>query len=82
MVDTDFYRDVPTSPRLENEMKNIGFVLKAFGVPADVVGRTVADIAAQERGKATGERYALLSGGRLMRGIGLMLWYRITGRMK
>ena len=80
MVDTEFYRDVPTSPELESDMKNIRYVLRAFGMPVDVVGRKIADIAGQPPGKASGRSYSLLSGLRLMRGIGLILWYRMSGR--
>jgi NAD(P)-dependent dehydrogenase (short-subunit alcohol dehydrogenase family) len=82
MVDTDFYRDVPTSSRLEKEMKNIHYILNAFGIPVDVVGHSIAKIASQKPGKSTGKQYSLLSGRRMVRGIGLILWYRLTGRLK
>ena len=82
MVDTDFYKDVPTSPELEGDMKNIHLILDAFGTPVDTVGRKVAEIAGQSPGKVSGKCYSLLKGLRLARGIGLMLWYRISGRLK
>ena len=82
MVATDFYKDLKTSPDLTQEIRNLPHILKAFGVPADAVGKAIAQIACQVPGKATGRQYSLLSGGRLLRAIGLVIWYRITGRMK
>jgi len=82
MVETDFYKDIKVSPKLNNDIKNIPFALKAFGVPAEEVGKLCAEIAAQEAGKDTGKTYSILHGTRLMKGIGLMIWYRITGKMK
>jgi NAD(P)-dependent dehydrogenase (short-subunit alcohol dehydrogenase family) len=82
MVATDFYEDVKTSPELAPTTESLPYVLNAFGVPLDVVGRFVAEVAAQEPGKVTGKNYSVLRGSRLMRGIGLMMWYRATGKMK
>ena len=81
MVATDFYKDVKTSPKLAADARSVPYALEAFGVPLDVVGRSFVRLAAQEPGKVTGKTYALLGGRRLMRGIGLMLWYRMTGKV-
>ena len=82
MVATDFYKDMQTSPELAARAQSMPYVLKAFGVPIDVVGRFFAQIAAQEPGKVTGKSYSLLSGWRLIRAIGLMMWYRATGKIQ
>ena len=82
MVATDFYKDVKTSPKLAADAQSVPYALEAFGVPLEVVGRSFAQLAAQEPGKVTGKTYALLSGRRLMRGIGLMMWYRVTGKVR
>ena len=82
MVATDLMVDVKTSPGLAPTTESLPYVLKAFGVPLDVVGRFVAEVAAQEPGRMTGKNYSILRGARLLRGIGLMMWYRATGKMK
>ena len=81
MVETDLMRDVKTSPRVADVAEGLPYVLKAIGVPLDEVGRFVAGIAAQEPGKVTGKSYSLLKGPRLMRGIALLTWYRLTGKI-
>jgi len=81
MVETDFYKDIKVSRRLRKEAGNIPYALKAFGVKANVVGREVARLAAQKPGKATGKNYSLLTGTRTIRGIALMTWWRITGKL-
>ncbi|MFB0559645.1 MAG: SDR family NAD(P)-dependent oxidoreductase [Candidatus Lokiarchaeia archaeon] len=82
MVETDFYKDIKVSPKLEAQAQSTPYALKAFSVPLDVVGRFFVKIAAQEPGKVTGKTYRLLGGWRLMRGIGLMMYYRATGKIK
>ncbi len=82
MVATDFYKDMKTSPKLVASTQSLPHVLKAFGVPADAVGRFFVQIAAQEPGKVTGKTYCLVSGWRLIRAVGLMTWYRVTGKIK
>jgi len=82
MVETDFYQDVKTSPEVAASAQSLPYVLKAFGVPLDVVGPFVAQIAAQEPGKVTGKNYSVLRGLRLIRGIALLMWYRATGKIK
>ena len=81
MVETDFYKDVKTGEGLSATSESLPHVLKAMGVPVDVVGRFVAQIAAQEPGKATGKNYSVLRGFRLIRGIVLLMWYRATGKI-
>lgn len=82
MVATDFYRDIATSPELAAERQQVPYALAAFGVPVDEVARVFVQLAAQEPGRETGKVYSLLKGPRLARGIGLMLWYRLTGRLR
>ncbi len=82
MVATDFYRNMKISPELVTRMQSLPYVLKAFGVPTDTVGRFFVKIAAQEPGKVTGKTYSILSGWRLIRAIVLMIWYRATGKIK
>jgi glucose 1-dehydrogenase len=82
MVATDFFADIKTSPRVAGTAEALPYVLKAIGVPADEVGRFVARIAAQEPGRVTGKTYSVLKGARLMRGIALLTWYRLTGKIK
>ena len=82
MVKTDFYNDIKVSPRLNEDLQRLPYALEAFSVPIEEVGKSCADIAAQESGKDTGKTYSLLRGKRLMRGIGLMIWYRLSGKMK
>ena len=82
MVATDFYKDMKTSPELAASIQSLPYVLKAFGVPIDIVGRFFVKIAAQEPGKVTGKTYSVLSGRRLIKAIFLMIWYRATGKIK
>ena len=82
MVKTDFYNNIKVSPKLTKDFQNLPYALEAFSVPSEEVGELCADIAAQEPGKDTGKTYSLLRGTRLMRGIALMIWYRLSGKMK
>jgi len=63
-------------------LQNLPYALEAFGVPIEEVGKLCVDIAAQESGKDTGKTYSLLCGTHLIRGIGLMMWYRLSDKMK
>jgi hypothetical protein len=56
-------------------------VLNAFGVPLEEVGRSTVDILTQQPGRITGKSYSLLQGMRLVRGIGLMMYYRMTKKI-
>jgi NAD(P)-dependent dehydrogenase (short-subunit alcohol dehydrogenase family) len=82
MVATDFYRDIKVGANQEDNLAGIPYVLRAFGVPADEVGEFFAGISAQKPGQVTGKIYSLLKGSRLARGIGLMMYYRVTGKVK
>ena len=82
MVKTDFYHDIKVSPKLNKDLKNLPYALEAFNVPIEEVGKSCAAILTQEPGKDTGKTYSLLRGKRLLRGIGLMIWYRLSGKMK
>ncbi len=82
MVATDFYKDIKISPKLAASAQSLPYVLKAVGVPIEVVGRFFVQLAAQEPGKVTGKTYSLLRGLRLMRAIGLLIWYRATGKIQ
>jgi len=82
MVRTRFYEDIPTSPRLEKTLGNVDLALEAFGVPLDVVGKRTAAFLGGPAWRGTGTTLNLLRGRRLARGITLMAWYGITGRMK
>ncbi len=68
--------------RLTKDLQRLPYALEAFSVPIEEVGKSCADIVAQEPGKDTGKTYSLLRGTRLIRGIGLMIWYRLSGKMK
>jgi NAD(P)-dependent dehydrogenase (short-subunit alcohol dehydrogenase family) len=82
MVATDFYRNIKTSPRLEATAGNVHLALDAFGVTLDDVGAETAAFLSDAAWRGTGEIVNLLAGKRLARGIALMSWYRISGRMK
>ncbi len=82
MVATDFYKDMKTSPKLTTSAESMPYVLKAFGVPIAEVARFCVHIAAQEPGESTGGNYSLLSGWRLVRAMWLLMYYRVTGKVK
>jgi NAD(P)-dependent dehydrogenase (short-subunit alcohol dehydrogenase family) len=82
MVPTDFYRDIKTSPRLEATRGNVELALEAFGVPLEAVGRETAAFLSGPAWRSTGTVVNLLRGPRATRGIALMAWYGMTGRMK
>lgn len=82
MVATDFYKDMKTSPKLADNTESIPYVLKAFGASLTCVAHFFVQIAAQKPGKSTGRNYSLLSGRRLVRAILLMMYYRLTGKVK
>jgi len=82
MVLTDFYVDMKTSPRLVSTVDNWRLAMNAFGVPLDVVGAEAVRVLAMSPGRETGHIYSLLRGPRLARGIALMSWYGMSGKMK
>jgi glucose 1-dehydrogenase len=81
MVATDFYEDVQSSPRLDRMVRSVPLALRAFGVPVETVAQRFVAIAEQKPGQETGQSYSLLAGRRLLRGIALMAWYRLSGQM-
>jgi len=81
MVDTDFYVDMKTSPRLEATKGNVRLALEAFGTPVSEVGTRCADLLKAEPGATTGKIYAMLRVGKLMRGGAKMAWWGMTGKM-
>ncbi len=81
MVRTDFYKNVKTSQEAEESLKSLPYILNAFGVPLDTVGNFFVELASQQPGKVTGENYSLSRGVRLIRGIVLITWYKITGKI-
>ncbi|MDH4139173.1 MAG: SDR family oxidoreductase, partial [Coriobacteriia bacterium] len=65
MVDTDFYRDLEVSPRLEHARDNWRYAMEAFGVPLEEVGERAVPILAQVPGRQTGRIYSFLGPGRM-----------------
>ena len=82
MVETDFYKDMKISPSLKENMKSLPYILKAFGVSLDDVGKCVAKIASQKPGKRTGKLYSLLGRTKMIKGSFLMMWYGMTGKLR
>ncbi len=82
MVDTDFYADITTSPRLEATKDNVYLALEAFGTPLPAVGARCADLLEAAPGATTGHIYPMLRAGQLMRGGAKMAWWGMTGRLK
>jgi NAD(P)-dependent dehydrogenase (short-subunit alcohol dehydrogenase family) len=78
MVRTDFYK----TGRPDGQPGGTEYIFKAIGVPAGFVGEMVARAAAQQPGKATGRSYDALSGWRMVRGMLLLSWFRMTGKLK
>lgn len=81
MVDTDFYVDIKTSPRLEATKGNVRLALEAFGTPLEEVGTACADLVEARPGVTTGRIYPLLRMGHLIRGGAKMAWWGMTGRL-
>lgn len=82
MVDTDLIRQARTSPDLEKDLKIMPLVLNAFGLPAEKVGNYVVKILKTKAQRKSGKIYSILSGFKLIRGIMLISWYGMTGKMK
>ena len=81
MVDTDFYVDIESSPRLAATAGNWRYALDAFGVPLDEVGARTVPVLAQAPGAKTGRIHNLIGGPRTARGVAKMIWLRATGKM-
>lgn len=82
MVPTDFYRDVTVSPRLDSTRGNVDLALDAFGVSLAAVAEETAAFLATDAWRGTGRVHNLLRGRRTMRGVALMSWWGMTGKMK
>ncbi|MHB1417664.1 MAG: SDR family oxidoreductase [Chloroflexota bacterium] len=82
MVATDFYANIESSPHLAPTVASIPYVLRAIGVPVQEVAEGFVGVLAQEPGKTTGKVYSFMSRGRLIRGIFLLTWYRLTGKIR
>ena len=81
MVDTDILKNVKSGPKSNYENATLKYVLNAFGVPIDVVGKSLAAIVSQVPGKKTGTVYSLMSGLRMIRGIILIMYYRTSRKI-
>ena len=81
MVETEFYTNIKTGSKSDFNISSLKYVLNAFGVPLEEVGRSTVDILTQQSGRITGKSYSLLKGMRLVRGIGLMMYYRMTKKI-
>lgn len=82
MMQTDFYVDIKVSRGFENTEKTIRLVMNAFGTPLDTVARLFVKISGQKPGRFTGKAYSTMNSVRMLIGIGKMIWYRITGKIK
>ena len=82
MVATDFFSDMKIGPKLESKVNNIGYARKAFEIPINKVGEFITRLITQKPGKTTGKQYSLLKGFRLFRGIILISWFGMTGKLK
>ena len=82
MVDTDFYVDIKSSPRLESTKGNIRLALDAFGTPVAEVAERAVSLIAEDPGRQTGKVFPMLSPGKLIRGGAMMAWWGMTGRLK
>ncbi|NTW28933.1 MAG: SDR family oxidoreductase [Coriobacteriia bacterium] len=81
MVDTDFYADVKTSPRLASTVGNIRLALDAFGTPVAEVGRRAVALIAEEPGAATGRIFTMLSARQMITGGAKMAYWGMTGKL-
>ena len=81
MVDTDFYRDIKTSPRLASTAEHWRYALDAFGVPLEKAGAGAARILGMDPRPKNGEIYSMLGGMRTVRGIAKIIYYRASGKM-
>jgi len=82
MVDTDFYRDIKTSPRLASTSENWRYALDAFGVPLEEAGAGAARVLGMEPHPKNGEIYSMLGGLRTARGVAKIMYYRASGKMR
>jgi len=81
MVETDILKNVKSGLKSDYKPETLKYVSNAFGVPIDIVGKSVVEIISQVPGKKTGKVYSLLGGLRMIRGIVLMIYYRISKKI-
>lgn len=81
MVETDLYKDIRVSPRLEHAKDNWRYAMDAFGVPLSTVATETARLLGDTPGRETGRIYSLLTRPRMLRGIAKMSWYGMSGKM-
>jgi short-subunit dehydrogenase len=81
MVETDLLKNAKSGPKSNYEQATLNYVLNAFGVPIDIVGKSVSAIIAQVPGKKTGKVYSLMSGLRMVRGIALIMYYKMSKKI-
>jgi glucose 1-dehydrogenase len=81
MVETDILKNVKSGPKSNYKQETLKYILNAFGTPIDIVGKSVAAIIAQVPGKKTGKIYSLMSGLRMIRGISLITYYRMSRKI-
>ena len=82
MVRTSLFKNLKVSPKVEENMKIMPYLLNALGADPESVGEAFVPIVAQEPGKTSGKIYSFLKGWRRVRGISLLAWYGVTGKMK
>ncbi len=80
MVPTDFYVDMPVSPRLSGSAWKLA--LDALGVPLEEVGRKTADLLGQAPGQHTGKVYSLITPGKRLSATAKFAWWGMTGKMR
>jgi len=81
MVETDILKNVKSGPKSNYAPATLKYILNAFGTPIDIVGKSVAAIIGQVPGKKTGKVYSLMSGLRMIRGIFLIMYYRVSRKI-
>lgn len=81
MVETDFYKDIKVSSNLE-EMAEGTLRVKGLLRALKRRRKLLCKDCGAKPGEVTGKIYRILGGRRLMRGIGLMMYYRSTGKVK
>ncbi len=81
MVETDLLNDVRSDRLREKVEHDLPYVMKAIGTTPQKVSASFVDLIAQKPGDSTGKVYSLLKGKRLFKGIVLLMWYRLTGKI-
>lgn len=82
IVSTDLVNNVEYAPQLSGDKEVFRYVTKAFGNPIQTVAAAFADTAGLKPGVKNGQEISLLKGCRLLKGILLMSWYGMSGKLK